>query len=213
MNNSPSCEFSRTDFDSDEDFLTFFTSRFDLGFVLDELFTMVIWHSVFCCRIPWWCGILFSAAEYRCEMAFCFLLQNTVVRWHYVFCCRIPLWNRILFYAAEYHCEIAFCFLLQNTTVKWHSVFCCRIPLWNGILFSAAEYRCEMAETIRSLTLHSPELTFTMASQWLQKELQKPVPGERITQLIMWMSRIIFFFKDKTNGDFKKEKKKKGGKW
>ncbi|XP_076464074.1 exportin-5-like [Babylonia areolata] len=40
------------------------------------------------------------------------------------------------------------------------------------------KYRCDMVETIRSLTLLSPELTFSLASQWLQKELQKPVPAD-----------------------------------
>ncbi|KAL8619551.1 hypothetical protein ACOMHN_019607 [Nucella lapillus] len=41
------------------------------------------------------------------------------------------------------------------------------------------KYRCDMAETIRSLTLLSPELTFKLALQWLQTELQKPVPADR----------------------------------
>ncbi|KAK7104837.1 exportin-5-like [Littorina saxatilis] len=41
------------------------------------------------------------------------------------------------------------------------------------------KYRCDLAETIRSLTLLVPELTFTVASQWLQKELQKPLQADR----------------------------------
>ena len=34
MTNSPSCEFSRTDFDSDEDFLAFFTSKIWVAFFI-----------------------------------------------------------------------------------------------------------------------------------------------------------------------------------
>ncbi|KAK7492294.1 hypothetical protein BaRGS_00016391 [Batillaria attramentaria] len=41
-----------------------------------------------------------------------------------------------------------------------------------------ARYRADTAEMIRSLTLLRPELTFSLASQWLQKELAKPVPAD-----------------------------------